>query len=243
MSAKMLVTQFAVLVLACGSVRAGVIFSDDFNTGSTPDPTKWTLVQDSGCSVYLSGGSMYASFKGEVAPRYAYASSPILDLSAGWEEIKLVGEWAFPTQGYGECFIMLVDPADTSVRVQATYVNWVGSSAQKAFRTYYTGHGEYVNRSSLPTTLTEFQLTVTPTGWSFTTEDGAISKTYATTHMAGLSQVQFKIGGYEYSKVSNLAQFDNIQFTPEPGTMALLAMGGLAMLRRGKRSPAAGRCR
>lgn len=229
---KMLVAQFAVLAFACGSVRAGVIFSDDFNTGSTPDPAKWTTLQDSGCSVYLSTGSLYASFRGAADPRHADVSSPIFDLPAGWNEITLVGEWAFPTQGYGECFVMLVDPADTSVRVQASYVNWVGPSAQKAFRASYTGFGEYVNRSSLPTTLTEFQLTVTPTGWSFTTEDGAISKAYTTAHMAGLSQVQFKIGGWEYSNVLNVVQFDNIQFTPEPGTMSLLAIGGLALIRR-----------
>ncbi len=230
---KMLVTQFAVLVLACGSVRAGVIFSDDFNTGTTPDPAKWTLREDdSNCSVYLSGGSLYASFKGAGANRYAYASSPVFDLSPGWDEITLTGEWAFPTQGYGECFIVLFGPADAKVRVQATYVNW----PSKAFRVNYTGYSESVPRSSLPTTLTGFELTVTPTGWSFTTEAGEIIKTYTTTHMAELSQVQFRIGGVEYSSVLNVAQFDNIQFVPEPATMVLLALGAAALIRRRRRA-------
>jgi len=231
---KMLATQFAVLVVACGSVRAGVIFSDDFNTGSTPDPVKWTAVQDANCSVYLSGGSLYASFRGAAAPRYAYVYSSAIDLPAKWDELTLTGEWAFPTQGYGECFVILADPADPAVRVQAAYVNWVGPSAQKAFRTYYPGpgHDEYLNRPSLPTVLTPFEMTVTPTGWSFTTEGGAISKSFTTSHMAGLSRIQIRIGGWEYSNVLNLVEFDNIQFVPEPATLGLLAIGGLALVRR-----------
>ena len=232
MNSKMLVMQVMVWAFACGSAQAGVIFSDDFNTGAAPDTAKWTIVQDAGCSVTLAGGSLQASFRGAAAPRYAYVRSSVLDLTPGWDQLTLTGQWAFPTQGYGECFITLVDPADTAVRVQATYVNWVGSSAQKAFRAYYPGVNEYVNRPSLPTALTDFQMTVTPTGWSFVTEGGAISKTYATTHMAGISQIQLWIGGWEYSAVTNVARFDNIQLAPEPASIGLLALGGLGVLRR-----------
>lgn len=216
-------------------VRATVIFGDDFNTGAEPDPAKWTQVESAGCSVYLTGGVFYASFIGAGAPRYAIATSPALDLPSGWTDIVLTGQWAFPTQGFGEALIRVQDPDDTSVFVQASYVNWVGSSASKDWRGTYTGFEEYVYRGSLPTALTDFTLTVTPTGWSFVTEGGSISKAYTTAHMAGLDKVQIQIGGWEWSAVSNVAAFDNIQLTPEPATLSLLAIGGLAMVARRRR--------
>ena len=45
-----LAVQLTVLAIACGSVKVGVIFSDDFNKGPVPNPAKWTLREDSGCS-------------------------------------------------------------------------------------------------------------------------------------------------------------------------------------------------
>jgi hypothetical protein len=71
-----------------------------------------------------------------------------------------------------------------------------------------------------------------PTGWTFTAEGGSMGKSYTTPVMAGLDRVQFKIGGWEYSAVTNVAQFDNIQLAPEPATLSLLALGGLVLLRR-----------
>lgn len=217
-------------------VQATVIFGDDFNTGAEPDPAKWTQVESAGCSVYLTGGALYASFIGAGAARYATATSPALDLPGGWTEIVLTGQWAFPTQGYGEAFIQVQDPDNTSVFVQASYVNWVGTNASKNWRGTYTGFGgEYVYRGSLPTALTDFTLTVTPTGWSFVTEGGSISKTYTTAHMAGLDKVQIRIGGWEHSAVTNVAAFDDIQLTPEPATLSLLVLGSVAMLARRRR--------
>jgi len=215
--------------------RATVIFGDDFNTGTEPDAAKWTQIESAGCGVYLTGGALYASFIGQNAPRSAYVTSPALALPSGWTDVVLTGKWAFPTQGFGECFIQVLDPDNTSVFVQASYVNWVGSSASKEWRGTYTGFGEYVYRGSLPTALTDFTLTVTPTGWSFVTEGGSISKSYTTAHMAGLDKVQIMIGGWEYSSVTNVAVFDDIQLTPEPATLSLLALGGLAMLARRRR--------
>jgi len=222
----------AVVVLATGTLRAGTLFSDDFNTGTEPNPAKWTQMEDGSCSVYLTGGALHAKFYGTGGPQHAYATSPALDLPTGWTDIVLTGQWAFPTQGYGECLVRLQDPDDTGVYVQASYVNWVGAGAQKAWRGMHTGSQEYVNRSSLPTTLTDFTLTVTPTGWSFVTEGGSINKAYTTDHMAGLDKVQIRIGGYEVSTYWNEAAFDNIQLTPEPATLALLALGASGVLIR-----------
>jgi len=231
------VCQFLVFVAAVvilpGSAWAGILFSDDFNTGTEPDAAKWTQREDGSCSVYLSGGVLYSKFIGTNSPQYAYVTSPAMDLPAGWTEIVLTGQWAFPTQGYGECLIRLHDPDNTATNVQASYVNWVGANPQKAWRATYTGSsGEYVNRASLPTDLTDFTMTVTPTGWSFATENGSISKAYATTCMAGLDQIQIRVGGWEYSSFWNIAAFENIVLTPEPATLALAALGACGLLIR-----------
>jgi len=229
-------TLGAVVVLATGTLRAGILFSDDFSTGTEPDPAKWTQTEDTNCSVYLSGGALYAQYIGQNSSRHARVDSCDIDLPSGWTEIVLTGQWAFPTQGYGECFIRLHDPDDTSVFVQASYVNWVGASAQKAWRGSYTGSTpDTVTRPSLPTALTDFTMTVMPTGWSFVTEGGSINKAYTTAHMAGLDKAQIRIGGWEYSAYWNEAVFDDIQLTPEPATLALLALGGFGLLARRRR--------
>lgn len=230
--AKGLAIAAAVFLATAGPTPGAVIFSDDFNTGAEPDPAKWTQTEDGSCSVYLTGGVLYAKFYGMTSPQYACATSPALDLPTGWTDIVLTGQWAFPTQGLGECLVRLHDPDVTGVYVQASYFNY----PRKAWRGSYTGFSENVDRSTLPTALTDFTLTVTPTGWSFVTEGGSINKAYTTAHMAGLDKIQIRIGGWEYSRRWNEAAFDNIQLTPEPATLGLLALGGVAgLVRRKKR--------
>ena len=56
--------------------------------------------------------------------------------------------------------------------------------------------------------------------------------------MAGLDEVQIRIGGLEYSDVTNVAAFDNIQLTPEPATLALVGLGALGLIGRRRRNRA-----
>jgi len=222
-----------VAAAASGTLHASPLFSDDFSIGTEPDPARWTQTEDALCNVDISNGILYTDFTGQNSPRHARADSKAISLPSGWTEITLTGQWAFPTQGLGEAIIRLGDPDNSSTFVQATYANW----PNKLWRASYTGTGaaEEVNRPTLPTTLTDFAMTVTPTSWSFATEGGSINKTYATTCMAGLDEIQIRVGGWEHSTVQNVAVFDNIVLTPEPATFTILALGGVGLALRRKR--------
>jgi len=223
----------AVTAMVCVPAHASLLFSDDFNTGTVPDPGKWTLRQDPGCQVYLDNGSLYASFTGASMPRAAYATSVPVDLPPSWDAITLRGEWAFPQQSFGECYVWVIDADNPARHVRATYFNW----PSKGFRLLQNDvEIRSMSRPAIPTDLTPFELTVTRTGWSFVTENGAINESYATTEMASLNRVQVRIGGWEYSYVTNLAKFDNIVLTPEPGTLAVLAASGLMLFLRRRAS-------
>ncbi len=200
------------LMMLIRPLEAGVVFTDDFNEGTEPDPAKWTEKEDEGCNVYIDAGALYVFFRGAGEMRSATVTSPGMALPGGWTAIELTGQWAFPTQGDGESIIRLHDPDDTDRYIQAAYVNRVESSPHKAWQGSQTGLAdEYISLAELPVDLTDFTLTITEDGWLFETD--GIAWICASDHMAGLNRVQIVLGGAEASAEDNLASFDNIRLT------------------------------
>jgi hypothetical protein len=220
-----------VLVLPVAAKAGATLFQDDFSSGSL-DAAKWTADTNGSCSVDVSGGKLVATFTGANDPRHAFAVSETIHLPAGWTSVNLTGDWLFAVPNLGECQMALYDAADPSKYVSATYYCW----PSKGFRASTSGLPDQSQaRGSFPGVLTPFDLTFTPINWTFTTEGGSISTDIATTLFAGTSDIYFKIGGWEYSAVTNVAHYDNIVLTPEPATLSLLGLGALGALASRKR--------
>ncbi|HUT58617.1 MAG TPA: PEP-CTERM sorting domain-containing protein [Phycisphaerae bacterium] len=235
MSLKTVPLMGVLLAVFCSApANAAVLFSDDFSSGAL-DANRWTPQVDSGCSLSVGTDQvLHAYFTGANASRRSFALSSVVQLPENWTSFTITGDWAYVTKVYGEMVMQLWDADDSNQYIQVAYKTYLGD----AFRASYTGGGPYQTSRSVPTSLSDFEWTVTPTGWTFRELRGTTWTTlanYSTTHLADANAIQFKIGGWEYSAtLLQRADYDNIEFdaVPEPLTAGLLAAGGALLLRR-----------
>ena len=218
------------------SIQAStILFSDNFNTDGL-DTSKWSPLVDPGCSLEVTGGVLHNYFTGANAPRSSYAQSIDISLPLNWSSVTVAGQWAFPVPVYGE-MVMAVKNADTPTNwdTVGSYV-WNGPG----FRAQDSAEDLSYTLRSLPNPLTDFEWTITPTGWQFKEyRDGSwiTLADYATTNLAGMSKMALMIGGWEYSYTSlQETNYDNIVVSviPEPATVCILGFGALSLIRRKK---------
>lgn len=216
-----------------GTCRATVIFSDDFNN-NVLDASKWSALTDAGCSLAVSGGALHNYFSGAAAPRGSYAKSVNVELPSNWSSVTITGQWAFPVQVYGE-MVMSVKNADAPQNWDSvSYYVWNGPG----FRANDPIQGSSSTSRVIPTSLTNFEWTITQTGWQFKEYRSGTWTTLVdrtTTSLAGMSRMYLQIGGWEYSYTSQQrTDYDNIVISviPEPATILLLACGVLVLKKR-----------
>jgi hypothetical protein len=223
--------------VAVGAARADIgLFEDDFSSG-TLNPAKWTALVDPGCSLTVGADNvLHSYFTGAAAPRGAYAQSVAIGLPTAWTSVTLSGQWAFVDKVYGEMVINVFDPDQTSNYLRVSYRTYGGD----AFQAQQTGMSAVTTVRSTPSTLSDFELILTPGHWTFRELRDATWTTladYDAAFLGNLAGLQFKIGGWEYSFTTlQRVDFDNIlvQAVPEPATLSLVGLGvaGLTIFRR-----------
>jgi len=193
------------LQVPAASLQAAVtLFQDDFSSGSL-DPARWTKIEDPPAnSVTVTSGEMVATYIGDyTVPRYALARSVPIALPAGWTSVTLSGEWQYVYGTTGEFIATMFAENEPATRyVQGGYVAWTGPLFAKRDS---TGLNQSWGRT-WPTQLTPFEMTITPTGWTFK-ENGETLANETTTHMAGIQSLQFQIGGWDFSPLYNELAF------------------------------------
>jgi len=232
---RCLALVIAALLVPAASLQAAVtLFQDNFSSGSL-DPSRWIVIQDPPANkVAVVGGEMVATYIGDnTAPRFALARSVPIALPAGWTAVTLSGDWRYIHGITGEFIASMFGENEMATRfVQGGYVAGGGPLFAKRDS---TGLNQSLARN-WPTQFVPFEMTITPTGWSFK-ENGATLANETTTHMAGIQSLQFQIGGWDFSPYYNEARFDNIRLdvVPEPATLLLVGaglVGGAAARRR-----------
>lgn len=223
----------SILNIAAFDCQATIVFSDNFDNNIL-DPSKWSPLVDSGCSIAVSGGSLHNYFSGAGAPRGSYAKSVNIPLPSDWTSITITGQWSFPIQVYGE-MVMSIKNADAPGNWDNVgYYKWDGPG----FRAQDSILGASQTSRSIPTTLTDFEWTITPSGWEFKELRGGIWTplvSRSTTNLAGMSNMYIQIGGWEYSYTSQQrTDYDNIvvAVVPEPATFFMLGLGALILKRK-----------
>ena len=212
---------FSVVVLCAlvGSASAAVVcFEDDFSSGAL-DSSRWTESEDPGCSVAVNGEVLQAFFTGANEPRGAYARSTAVELPADWTSFTLRGRWAFVSPVYGEMLMRIWDADDETAYAQARYQTYTG-----VFNASHPADGVSCTRTA-PSSLTEFEWVVTPTGWTFREFRGGewdLLANLSATDLAVAEALQFRLGGWEYSSTSlQRADYDDIELTAVPAPPAL----------------------
>jgi hypothetical protein len=228
----LILTLGVVLIGQINTSHATVVFSDNFNNEGL-DTTKWTPLADTGCSLAVTGGVLRNYFDGYGG---SYAKSVNISLPSNWSSVTITGQWAFPVSISGE-LLMLIKDADAlekwSVVAYDTYNGWlrVQDSSPQTFCIYPRSPSQ---------SLTDFEWTITPTGWQFSEyrNGWSVLANLNTTIFAGMDNMFLQIGGWEYSHYGNLQRtdYDNIVVSviPEPATICLLGLGALSLIRRKK---------
>lgn len=233
--ARRIALAIAAFLVPAASLHAAVtLFQDDFSSGSLA-PSRWIVIQDPPANkVSVVGGEMVATYIGDnTVPRYAVARSVPIALPAGWTSVTLSGQWRYIYGITGEFIAtMFAENEPTTRFVQCGYA---GSGGPLFAKSDSAGLNQSGPRN-WPTQFVPFEMTITPTGWTFK-ESGNTLVNEATTHMAGIESLQFQIGGWDVSPYYNQATFDNMRLdvVPEPATLLLVGAGlaaGMAARRR-----------
>jgi hypothetical protein len=202
------------------------------------DASKWTPLTDPGCSLTVTGGALHNYFDGYGS---SYAKSVNISLPSNWESVTITGQWAFPVCISGELLMAIKDADALNNGCIVAYDTWNGW-----LRVQDTSPQTYCIYPRSPSqSLTDFEWTITPTGWQFSEyrNGWSVLANLNTTIFAGMDNIFLQIGGWEFSHYYSLQEtnYDNIVVSviPEPATVALLGLGALSLIRssRQRREP------
>jgi hypothetical protein len=232
---KKLIICASLLVVLIGNVRAAIIFSDDFNINGL-DASKWTALGDPGCYLEVTGGVLRNYFDGYY--RSSYAKSVDISLPSNWTSVTVTGQWAFPVNISGELLMAIKDADASNNGCIVAYDTWNGLFRAQDSQSF--PYNFLTTPRSYPQSLTNFEWTITPTGWQFKEcRDGfwttLVDRNNTLTQM---NKMFLLIGGWEYTGYGYLQEtnYDNIEVSviPEPATICLLGLGALSLIRRRK---------
>ena len=205
-----------ILIICLSSVR-GAIFSDDFASGYS----QWTLDK----SGYADFSIENQEAKFTVKSQHVYLKSKVIN-SSNWNTVDFNGQWRMTAHSTPEYDIFVYDANDEANYIRVTYQSWGGPNLW--LRDSAKGTLYQASRTP-PSTMTDFSINLTQTGWSFT-EGSSSWGEYSSTTLASATGFRIKIGGWDCSNGANqIVYFDNIEVVPEPATIGFLLVGGLAL--------------
>ena len=214
---KHLLTLLVVLGLAAGANAA--LLTDDFNDGDISD---WTVQSGSGWDVAASG---VAAEKMDVDDTLSTITKSFAPQSSGTVTLELditvSGNWR-PVN------FALTDSTGTGVALDCyagDYYNQIGAGTTSDYGTTMAGMS-VVDGLRTAMSAIKYVLNI-GTGEVTGYVNGALQNT-VTVDMTGVGDISV-VGLTAKKKVTDL---DNVVVTPEPASLALLGMGGLALLRR-----------
>ena len=227
----------AVFVIA-GNAHATILFSDDF-TGTTINTLKWTAETAHG-TVAQNNEAIFTIIGNGAANTGVHLRSSNISVPAEAIEVDFTGLWRVASSTNTAAANMLVyNASDPSKFIRVEYGTWDDTlyfwdkTVQPGvLATYSRGH----HLANLP-----FAFNFTDSGWSYY-ENGSLIKNFSSTFTHGTDDFYVKIGGWDYSNISNqIAYFDNIKITanvvPEPFTMSLMGLGllGFGIIKKKRR--------
>jgi hypothetical protein len=191
----------------CGQI----LFEDSFD-GTIIDTTKWTVSAFAGCTATLEDESLQLFYIGNNnANPGVYLTSSVIDLPANWSKIRVRGQWWWESGTTGEFYIKLYEAGNESGNYfRPTYAAYQGPK----FCAYRSGSSAGCTAKPWPTPGTPVEMTVTKTGWTVV-QNGEVFANESTTQMADVEQFCVKLGGWDYSALTNTAFFDAIEISVE----------------------------
>jgi hypothetical protein len=225
----MILSSVMVLVLVSSAFGATTVFSDDFSTAGDLDGMSadvggtWSV--DSGAFTSTGGVVDTGVSNGDFTDE-AFAS--FTESLAAGEQLALT-------------FVTTESAGEFAARPWAGVSLYVGNS-EEVFLGSPGGFTEWGITGLVSTTTFSPSITAEPQtavfgyafdtgGWSFTVNGEALSGTATT----GLAFDRVRIGSDANNRADIAVSSIDVTITPEPATMSLLALGGIAMLKRRKR--------
>jgi|GEM_PF-2597127 len=233
---KKLVTLIALMIMfGASSAFAADIFSDTF-TGTALDTIKWPGGGSSNGAVTQNNELRYIANDCNLAFSYT-VTSKTLSVDSAIDAMLVSGTWAAQSLKTGDYFYITVkDGSSNRLSIGYTIGTGFGYWNGTVIPSHFVSLGSL---SSVPSSMTNFSLALTATGWVYS-ENGTALYTNSSSPLG-------TVGGDSYSLTLGLKgtaanfqamQVDNINVsvTPEPVSCALFVIGGgaLALMRRRK---------
>lgn len=229
------VTLIAFLGIFAGTTSAFAedLFSDTF-TGTVLDTdTKWPDWSTTHGALSQNNELIYTADTSNKAFSFYVASSSFV-VDSGVDSLLFKGTWSATSLKNTNSFYFTLQDSDAN-KLKIGYVAGTGLG-------YWTGttfNSLAAYKSTLPTTPTNFALTVNATGWTYS-ENGTAIYTSASSPLGTIPSTYTLTLGMSGSSTAGAAgqvmKVDNISISPEPMSAALFVIGGgaLAFIRRRK---------
>lgn len=188
-----------------------VLFRDSFD-GGVIDPNLWTVAAFTGCHATIESNALKLFYIGSnnINPGVTL-TSPIIDLPENWSKITLRGRWWWQSGTTGEFYIKLFEAgSEAGNYFRPGYAAWQGPK----FCPLCSGGALSCIVKPWPSPADSFEMTITPSSWTFM-QGGEVYATEPTAQMASVQQVVLKLGAWDYSALTNVAFFDEIELSVE----------------------------